>query len=269
LAVTTKAQRRLYLYFATENDTALILLRAARREWAMILWDRATDSFVDGQWLRKQIEPGACALSPDGAHFLYFVTHGMAPRDSDTRPGAHRRLWHSYTAIGRPPWFTALGVFPHGSASRGGATFLDSRHFWVVGTSADSGQIDLPDGLARVIEGAPGPGCVTGLRLADGHPAPLERAVTERLRALLPEVGRDGRPPTLMWLWRRAMARDQDALRDRYDTLGGRLFRCDGMELTPIRDFDGMAFRPVRAPWDDRPTTDRTPSRWHPLEDDA
>lgn len=255
--MNTEPERRLYLHFATENDTAVILLRAARREWALIGWDRSTDSFTPGQWLKRDINPECCQLSPDGRHFLYRVRYNRAD-DPATE---------TYTAISRPPYFTALALFAEGWIPGWGGCFLDNGHYWIDSAIAPAAQLvgRTPD-LARVIAGDPARGCSTGLRLADGRPAPLARDTTRRLLALLPQVGRDGRAPSLMWLWQQDLASEQDALRARYDTLGGRLYHRNGMDLTLIRDFDDLFFRPVRAPYDDGLSAAKDQEPWHPLD---
>ena len=59
-----------------------------------------------------------------------------------------------------------------------------------------------------------------------------------------------------------------DAL-DRYDTMGGKLYRRLGQDLELIRDFTQMEFEPIRAPYDWRDETDPDESRpWHPLDTD-
>jgi hypothetical protein len=259
--MNTQPQRRLYLYFATENDRAVILLRAARRLWAMILWDRAAGTFTEGQWLKREIDPALCQISPDGRHFLYNVRYNR-PNDAATE---------SYTAISRPPYFTALALFAQGWIPGWGGCFLDNGHYWIDGLPGPEAQrVGKTPDLARVIEGTPAKGCTTGLRLTDGRPAPLARDAARRLVALLPKAGQRGCPPGLMWLWRQALAGEQDAIHARYDTLGGRLYRRDGMELALIRDFDELQFRPVRAPYDDRPRGGREPpAPWHPLDGEA
>ena len=57
---------------------------------------------------------------------------------------------------------------------------------------------------------------------------------------------------------------------DLYDTMGGKLYRRDGLDLTLIRDFTDMTFEPIRAPYDWRDDETTTPAAkpWHPLNDE-
>lgn len=236
---------RLHLFFATENDRAVILRQGPSRQFRMILWHRETDTFEDGQWIRNKIYIERCALSPDGAHFLYFVLDG---RWSSEAMG-------SYTVLSRPPYWTALALFPQGDTLGGGGVFIDNIHYWACG---DADIIGRDDGLSRVQLGEPGKGCSSGLRLVSGQRAPLSREATRRILA-------DPAPTTARDVFDRMAAPESDAL-TRYDTQGGKLYRRNGMELELIRDFTDMEVEPIRAPYDWRPEGS---DPWHPLKDDG
>ncbi|MEL7116668.1 MAG: hypothetical protein AAGP08_13980, partial [Pseudomonadota bacterium] len=96
--MSTPPQIKLFLVFARESERTVILRQGPSKTYRMILWDRKTDRFEDGQWLKSKVYPERCALSPDGQHFIYFALDGRW----DERTGG------SYTAISRPPYFTAL-----------------------------------------------------------------------------------------------------------------------------------------------------------------
>jgi len=91
---------RLHLFFARDNDRAVILRQGPSDVFRLILWHRDSDRFEDGQWLKHKVYTDRCDLSPDGRHFLYFALDG--------KWGSAAR--GSYTAISRPPFFTALGT---------------------------------------------------------------------------------------------------------------------------------------------------------------
>ncbi len=237
---------RLHLFFARASTLAVILRQGPTRHMRMILWDTRNDSFTDGQWTKQKVYVDRCAISPDGRHFLYFMLDGR---------------WHTpaegaYTAISRPPYWTALALFPEGSTWGGGGVFLDAAHF-----VADGGDdvIGRAEGLTRVYRREPTHRCRTGLQLGSGAPAPLERAVRDKLLELDPpyrlgDAGLD--------------AQSQKTL-DRYDTQGGRLYRRTGGDIDLIRDFTEMAFEPVRAPYDWRDLAEdggEARTTWHPLD---
>ena len=226
---------RLYLFFATENDQALILRRSGKKLYNLIGWDRATDTFTQGQWLRKSLWEDSCALSPDGRHFLYAVINA----DPNQRAG------EQYTVISRAPWFTALALYPQDHVWRSGGWFLDSTHYQLHEPAEVTDIIGRAEGLHRVVTGKVTKDCRTGLRLMNGKPAPLSKALRERLLA--------GEP-----------APRPDAY-DRYEVQGGRLYRTVGLELDLIRDFTEMTPRFEPAPYS-IPREDADNRAWHPLD---
>lgn len=209
---------RLHLYFAREAPRAVILRQGPSRQFRMILWHTDTDTFEDGQWLKKKVYAERCAIAPDGRHFLYFMLDAKWQSPSE---GA-------YTVLCRPPWFTALSLFPEGNTWGGGGEFLDSRHY--VATGGDD-IIGRDDGLTRVYRRKPSAGNRTGLETRDGSRAPIGRDARRRLLE-----GGEHEPAV-----------------DRYLAEGGRLCRRDGDSPALIRDFTDMAFEEIIAPYDPGP----------------
>jgi hypothetical protein len=215
---------KLYLFFAEEAERAVILRQGPSRVYRMVLWDTVRDRFEDGQWVRHKIYPERCSLSPDGRHFLYFALNGLW--QSETK-GA-------FTAISRPPWFTALALWPQGHTWGGGGVFLDDRHV-LLATSPDAPDIvgRAPE-IARVFQD-------TSERAAWRRP----KAALGRRRAPIPTgyVFADGSPAPV----RTVPAGDRGR---GYVTRGGTLYRRRGQDIAPIRDFTDMRFQPLRAPYD-------------------
>ena len=237
---------RLHLFFARDNDRAVIVRQGPTRQFRMILWHRNSDTFEDGQWVKRKVYIERCDLSPDGKHFLYFMLDGKW----DSAGGG------SYTAIAQPPYWTALSLFPGGNTWSGGGAFLDAQHYIADGGSDIIGRAE---GITRVYQGETAKGCTTGLRLATGGRAPLDRDATRRLL--------DEPQPKEPWALRQRMLVPTGQALDEYDTQGGKLYRRRGMELELIRDFTDMSFEPIRAPydWRDDALTGET-SAWHPLD---
>lgn len=225
---------RLHLFFAQDNDRAVILRQGPSKVFRLILWHRDTDRFEDGQWLKHKVYVERCDLSPDGRHFIYFALDG---RWGSVTEG-------SYTAISHPPYFTAISLFPQGDTWGGGGVFLDNRHY-----VADGGKdvIGRGKGLSRLRVTTPTDTCPSGLYTAKGACAKIGRARADRARTRAPL---------------------SDPALDLYDTQGGCLYRRHGLELELIRDFTDMEFEPVRAPYDDRPPDHPAaePPPWHPLD---
>ncbi|WP_051711609.1 hypothetical protein [Andreprevotia chitinilytica] len=117
---------RLSIKLASQAPVA-VLLRREPTGWAqMIKWNTANDTFECGQWFRGRIYADMSDLSDDGELLLYVARKGgartLAEVGSDT-----------WTALSRPPFFTALALWPHDGLC-GGGIFTGHREV----------QLDIP-----------------------------------------------------------------------------------------------------------------------------
>ncbi len=86
----------------------------------MILWDTKHDIFTPGQWFKGRVYENKCDLSPDGKLFIYFVHKGNNWR-------SHPDFRYTWTAISKPPYFTALTLWQEHGTWGGGGHFLDNK----------------------------------------------------------------------------------------------------------------------------------------------
>jgi len=131
---------------ATNADVAVILRRGPSDWWRLTLWDTSLDRFDPGQWFHGRVYPGKCDVSPDGKLFVYFCGQ-FKPRNN---AHGYRGTW---TAVSRPPYFTALALWPIGDTWGGSGIFLDDRTV-LLGSSASgwpSHHPDHPPGPLRVL----------------------------------------------------------------------------------------------------------------------
>lgn len=112
---------RLHVILARNGKTGIVIRRGPSREVALIGWDRRSDQFHLGQWLRGRIYERRCDLSPDGKHFIYFAMNG---RWQSASKG-------SWSAISRAPYLTALSFFPKGDCWHGGGLFPSDKTYWL------------------------------------------------------------------------------------------------------------------------------------------
>lgn len=105
---------RLYFIVAREAPFAVVFRRGPTRQVELLAWDLQTDRITAGQWLKGRIYERRCDLSPRGDLLLYFAAK------YETR----MRTW---TAISRPPFLTALALWPKGDAWGGGGLFDTAR----------------------------------------------------------------------------------------------------------------------------------------------
>ncbi|WP_348946492.1 hypothetical protein ABHF33_08125 [Chitinibacter sp. FCG-7] len=132
-ASTPEAMRpscHLAIKLARNADTAVLLRRGPSKWVQLIKWDLRNDQFEHGQWFRGRIYESVSDLSDDGELLVY-----MARKD------ALRSLKElgstTWTAICRPPFLTALQLWPHpvycggGQFTQEGALNLGLHHSWI------------------------------------------------------------------------------------------------------------------------------------------
>ncbi len=263
---------RLHILTATRTAYAVILRRGPARHVASIGWNRATDVFETGQWLRGRIYEHRSDLSPDGRHMIYFA--------GNTRSIA-RSTW--YTAISRAPWLHALVFLPQNGTWYGGGAFTDNGDPFLNGGGAlprngeglkQAHETALPHGTdgfhmgglhaaAQVRRGwsiLKGARYETTLvrRVRDGWNLELRFRSGARTRSMISNVyslvSSDGvrlEQPDWEWadIWKNGL---------HFAAKGSVCFtrlRLDGTfhETRLIRDFSDMTFERLRAPYDTRP----------------
>lgn len=106
---------RLYAYVARRRRVAVVLRRGPSKVVQLLRWDLASDVFERGQWLRGRVYERRCDLSPRGDLFVYFAAK-------------HRGSIPTWTAISRPPYFTALALWPGFGTYGGGGLFASDDH---------------------------------------------------------------------------------------------------------------------------------------------
>ena len=121
----TQVPCRLCGLLARDVPRAVILRRGPSRRVQLLLWSTDTDTFVEGQWFYGRIYEWGCDLSPDGKLFLYLA------RKAKTQERQMSRTTHKWTALSRPPYFTALALWPCGDSWNGGGMFLSHHSLWL------------------------------------------------------------------------------------------------------------------------------------------
>jgi hypothetical protein len=112
---------RLHVLLARESPRAVVIRRGPSKTVCVIGWDRRTDEFTVGQWMRGRIYERRADLSPDGKHLIYFAMNGRW----DTK------VRGSWTAVSRAPFLKALALWAKGDCWHGGGLFTDDRRYWL------------------------------------------------------------------------------------------------------------------------------------------
>lgn len=126
---------RIYVLLAREAPVGVIIRRGPSRRVHLVLWQTDADTFEPGQWLSGRIYERRCDLSPSGKYFIYAVAKYDYGKDLLT-----------WTAISRPPYFTAIALWNR-TADIGGGFFESDEEviinqclFWEDG----GGKRELP-----------------------------------------------------------------------------------------------------------------------------
>ena len=123
---------RLHVILARDGRSAVILRRGPSRLVQVLKWNLRTDSIEPGQWFKGRIYERRCDLSRDGELFVYFAAKHAGP-------------FGTWTAVSRPPYLTAIALWPKGDAWGGGGHFFDQRR---LGLNHPANQMSLAAGFA-------------------------------------------------------------------------------------------------------------------------
>ncbi|MGD0683103.1 MAG: hypothetical protein ABR990_13755 [Terracidiphilus sp.] len=112
---------RIFFILARNSPTAVVL-RKGPSKWVQVLkWDIDTDTFEAGQWFHGRIYERRSDLSPDGSMLVYFAQKISGRTLQDTE------YTYAWTAVSRPPYITALALWPKGDCWHGGGLFQDNK----------------------------------------------------------------------------------------------------------------------------------------------
>jgi hypothetical protein len=107
---------RVEAIIARNAHMAVIFRRGPTRSVRMLKWNLRDDRITGGQWIEARVHVDRSDISPSGNLVACFVA-------------SYRKKPGTWTAISRPPWFTALAVWPKGDTWGGGGLFASDDHF--------------------------------------------------------------------------------------------------------------------------------------------
>jgi hypothetical protein len=112
---------RIHPLLARDARLGVVIRRGPSKQVCTVMWDRRTDEFRVGQWLKGRIYERRSDLSPDGKYVIYFAINGRWESESKG----------SWTAISRAPYLKALAMFPKGDCWNGGGLFTGKTSYWL------------------------------------------------------------------------------------------------------------------------------------------
>lgn len=110
---------------APRADVAVIFRRGPSKWTEVVRWDTHRDQFERGAWFNGRIYDRRCDLSPDGELLIYFASRFTAESVRD------KEYTYAWTAVSRPPWLSALALWPKGDCWWGGGLFTSKRQVWL------------------------------------------------------------------------------------------------------------------------------------------
>lgn len=105
---------RIFGVMARAAPRVVLIRRGPSKRVLLVTWDTVKHQFHAGQWLKGRIYEERCDLSPDGEHFIYLAASNKAPL-------------YAWTAVSRPPFLTALTLWPNMGTWGGGGLFESNR----------------------------------------------------------------------------------------------------------------------------------------------
>jgi len=115
---------RLYALLARKAPVGVIFRRGPSNWVQIIHWDTDKDIFTPGQWFHGRIYERRSDLSPDGKLLIYFAMN-LKTRNLYTD------YTYAWTALSKPPYLTALALWPKGSCWAGGGLFPSETEVWL------------------------------------------------------------------------------------------------------------------------------------------
>ena len=109
----------------------MVFRRGPSKRVLLVLWHTDTDQFYEGQWFKGRIYERRCDLSPDGQRLVYFAAD-------------YKKPYFSWTAISKPPFLTALALWPKGDGWGGGGLFKSEKEIHLNHRAA---EMDLGEGF--------------------------------------------------------------------------------------------------------------------------
>jgi len=126
---------RLFVILARRAPVGVIFRRGPSKQALLIRWDAGDVRFEQGQWFKGRIYERRCDLSPSGGKLIYFAAKFKGPL-------------HSWTAVSRPPYLTALALWPKGDTWNGGGLFASETVIML-----NHGPIAEPPAQGRIPRG--------------------------------------------------------------------------------------------------------------------
>lgn len=108
---------RLHLLQAPRAHVGVVFRRGPSKRTEIVRWDMRSDTIERGHWFTGRFYERRSDLSPHGELPVYFASKFNADTIED------EEYTYAWTAVSKPPWLTALALWPKGDCWWGGGMF--------------------------------------------------------------------------------------------------------------------------------------------------
>lgn len=116
---------RVFGILVPNANQVVLFRRGPSRATLQLTWDLTTDELVLGQWIKGKVFTRRCDVSPDGRYLIAAVSdysRGRMKHRIEKQRG--EEVTDFWTAISRPPYFTALALWIDDGAYQGGGIWF-------------------------------------------------------------------------------------------------------------------------------------------------
>lgn len=113
---------------AREADRAVIFRRGPSKQTLQLVWDLETDEITPGQWIKGRVYEYCADVSPDGKYLVASALNYSRSNARNSYPEVEGWMKNCWTAVSRPPYFTAIGLWFSGSTWDMGGLWESNTH---------------------------------------------------------------------------------------------------------------------------------------------
>jgi hypothetical protein len=114
MAAPPDPSTRIFGVSARAAPRVVLIRRGPTKHVLLLTWDTRKHEFHAGQWFKGRIYEERCDLSPQGDKLIYLAAN-------------HKGDLQSWTTVSRPPFLTALALWPNMGTWGGGGLFESDR----------------------------------------------------------------------------------------------------------------------------------------------
>jgi len=120
MSAPNKSIARLFIAYSDDPTRTIVIRRGPAKHVAVFNWNRKTDEFTLGQWLKGRIYEHRLDISPDGLHWIYLALQGGC---------------RTHSVIAKTPYLKARDFHPWLGTWGGGGKFLSNDTYVLAGHS--------------------------------------------------------------------------------------------------------------------------------------